>query len=116
MGVGDGPGRWQGAAKRGHRRANERKTAAAGASSGEDQPEPSSRQLVVLDAPPEGELVDLLGERMETQGSGVGQASAAPVNGEGGAAARALVESPANGEGWAAPARALEEEMQWGIF
>jgi hypothetical protein len=40
-------------------------------------------------------------------------ASCAPANGGGGAAARALEESPANGEGVAA-ARALEE-MQWGI-
>jgi hypothetical protein len=47
-------------AKRGHRRAYERNTAAAGAPSGEDQPEPSSRHLVVLDALPEGELVDLV--------------------------------------------------------
>jgi hypothetical protein len=48
-------------AKSGPRRADERNTAAAGAPSGEDQPEPSSRQLVVLDALPAGELVDLLG-------------------------------------------------------
>jgi hypothetical protein len=64
--------RWQGAAKSGPRRADERKMAAAGAPSGEDQLEPSGRCLVVLDALPEGELVDLLMERMETRGSGVG--------------------------------------------
>jgi hypothetical protein len=90
--------------------------ATAGAPSGEDQPEPSSRQLVVLDVPPEGELVDLLGSEWRREEAAWGQASAAPANGEGGAAARALEETPANGEGWAAPARALEEEMQWGIF
>jgi hypothetical protein len=87
--------------------------ATAGAPSGEDQPEPSSRQLVVLDAPPEGELVDLLGSGWRRGEAAWGQASAAPANGEGGAAP-ALEESPANREGWAA--RALEEEMQWGIF
>jgi hypothetical protein len=51
--------RWPRTSKSGPRRADERKTAAAGAPSGEDQREPSSRCLAVLDALPEGEQIDL---------------------------------------------------------
>jgi hypothetical protein len=56
---GDGTGGRR-TSKSGPRRADERKTAAAGAPSGEDQREPASRCLAVLHALPEGEQIDLV--------------------------------------------------------